>query len=491
MLDLVAVLIALGLLMYLAYRGVTLLILAPAMALLAALLTGGLPILGAYTQIFMSNTGSFIIAFFPLFMLGAIFGKLMDDTGSAKSLARSVSARLGPERAIVSVVLCCAVLTYGGVSAFVVAFAIFPVAAALFRTADIPKRLMPGALALGAFTFTMSALPGSPAIQNAIPMPFLGTTAFAAPGLGIITGLVMLVLGVGWLNRRAARARASGEGYGDHADSLPVRDVVMREHAQGEGFDIGELPERSAEKPDEGENLPPFALALLPVIVVIVTNFVFIQIVIPLIDTEYLAKPLFGSTTIESVRGVWAVIVALFLAILMLIAGNWGRLTDLRASLDKGADASVLPIFNTASLVGFGAVIAALPVFDLISQSVLAIGGGNPLVSVAASVTVLSAMTGSASGGMSIALDALGPTFVELAHSTGVSLDVMHRVTAVASGALDALPHNGAVITLLTVCKISHREAYGDVFVVACAIPMIALVVLIALASLSGSFHPR
>ena len=208
MLDLVAVLIALGLLMYLAYRGVTLLILAPAMALLAALLTGGLPILGAYTQIFMSNTGSFIVSFFPLFMLGAIFGKLMDDTGSAKSLAGSVSAWLGPERAIISVVLCCALLTYGGVSAFVVAFAIIPVAAALFRTADIPKRLMPGALALGAFTFTMSALPGSPAIQNAIPMPFLGTTAFAAPGLGIITGLVMLVLGVGWLNRRAARARA-------------------------------------------------------------------------------------------------------------------------------------------------------------------------------------------------------------------------------------------------------------------------------------------
>jgi H+/gluconate symporter-like permease len=260
--------------------------------------------------------------------------------------------------------------------------------------------------------------------------------------------------------------------------------VVMREHAQSGGFDIGELPGRS----DKDENLPPFALALLPVIVVIVSNFVFIRIVVPQLDTAYLAEPLFGSTTIEGVRGVWAVIVALFLAILLLIAGNWRRLTDLRASLDQGADASVLPIFNTASLVGFGAVIAALPVFDLISDTVLAIGGGNPLVSVAASVTVLSAMTGSASGGMSIALDALGSTFVELARATGVSLDAMHRVTAVASGALDALPHNGAVITLLTVCKISHREAYGDVFIVACAIPMLALVVLIALASLFGSF---
>ena len=180
MFDVGVVLVILGLLIYLAYLGYSLLLLAPGLALLAALLTGGLPILAAYTKIFMTNAGDFIIAFFPLFMLGAIFGKLMDDTGSAKSLAQSVSAWLGPQRAIISVVLCCAVLTYGGVSAFVVAFAIYPVAAALFRSADIPKRLIPGALALGAFSFTMSALPGSPAIQNAIPMPFFGTTAFAA-----------------------------------------------------------------------------------------------------------------------------------------------------------------------------------------------------------------------------------------------------------------------------------------------------------------------
>ena len=488
MIDLASILLALGLLIYLAYRGVTLLILAPAMALLAALLTGGLPILGAYTQVFMSNTGAFIVSFFPLFMLGAIFGKLMDDTGSAKSLARTVSARLGPERAIISVVLCCAVLTYGGVSAFVVAFAIVPVAAALFRTADIPKRLMPGAMALGAFTFTMSALPGTPAIQNAIPMPFLGTTAFAAPGLGIITGLVMLALGVAWLNRRAARAQAAGEGYGQHADSVPAPDIVMREHAQSKGFDLIELDETRDGSLKEDETLPPFWLALLPILVVIVTNFAFIQVVLPRMDTDFLAEPLFGATTIESVRGVWAVIVALFLAIVLLIAGNWRRLADVRASLDKGADASVLPIFNTASLVGFGAVIAALPVFDRISEAVLAFGGDNPLISVAMSVTLLSSMTGSASGGMSIALDALGATFIERAAATGVSLEAMHRVTAVASGALDTLPHSGAVITLLKVCQISHREAYGDIFIVASVVPIVSLIVLITLASLFGSF---
>jgi H+/gluconate symporter-like permease len=310
MIDIFAILFALGLLMYLAFRGVTLLILAPAMALFAALLTGGLPLLATYTQVFMTNTGDFIIAFFPLFMLGAIFGKLMDDSGAAKSIAHFVIAKLGPGRAIVSVVLCCGVLTYGGVSLFVVAFAIFPVAAALFRDAGIPKRLIPGTLALGAFTFTMSALPGTPAIQNAIPMPFFGTTAFAAPGLGIISGIIMFGLGTVWLSHRSAKARSAGEGYGAHEDSLPVQDVVMREHTQSGGFDINELPEGEA----EAEDLPPLFLALAPVILVIAVNFAFVQFVVPMLDTSYLAEPRFGATTIASVRGVWAIIVSLFVA---------------------------------------------------------------------------------------------------------------------------------------------------------------------------------
>src|SRR5262245_9465812 len=484
MFDLAAVLLALGLLIYLAYRGITLILLAPGTALVAVVLTGGLPILAAYTQIFMTQTGKFIIAFFPLFLLGAVFGKLMDDTGSAKSIGRSVSAWLGPKRAIASVVVCCAVLTYGGVSAFVVAFAIIPVAAALFREANIPKRLMPGAIALGAFSFTMSALPGTPAIQNAIPMPYFGTNAFAAPGLGIIASIVMLLLGLAWLKRREASARAAGEGYGAHDDRLPKPDIVMREHAQSEAFDIGELTIAATSE----ENLPSFWLALLPIVVVIVSNFVFTELVLPRMDTSYLAKPLFGETTVESVRGLWAVIVGLFLALLLLIAGNWRRLTNLRASLDKGADASLLPIFNTASLVGFGAVIAALPVFELISRAAMSIGGGNALVSAAGSTSLLSAMTGSASGGMSIALDALGPTLVDLAGATGVSLEAMHRVTAVASGSMDALPHNGAVITLLAVCQLSHRESYFDIFITSIVGQMTSLVIIIILATLIGSF---
>jgi H+/gluconate symporter-like permease len=293
----------------------------------------------------------------------------------------------------------------------------------------------------------------------------------------------MLALGMIWLNWRARVALATGEGYGQHEDSLPETDTAMRARAQNDGFDLAEIASEPAVRA-----LPPIALALAPVIIVVAVNLAFLQLVVPRLATAPLALPLFGETTIEAVRGLWAVIVALCTAILFLITTNWSRLKALRVSLNSGADAAVLPIFNTASLVGFGAVVAALPAFAMISDAMLSMGAGNPLVAVSMAVTTLSALTGSASGGMSIALDALGTRFVDLAAATGTSLEVMHRVTAVSSGALDALPHNGAVITVLGICKLSHRDSYLDILAVAVVIPMISLVVLILLASLFGAF---
>ena len=482
--GILGIVIALGLLMYLAFRGISVLILGPLMAIVAVLIAGGLPILATYTQVFMQSTGDFIILFFPLFILGAIFGKLMDDSGSAQSIARWSVKKLGAQRSILAVVLSCAVLTYGGVSLFVVAFAVFPVAASLFREADIPKRLIPATIALGSFTFTMTALPGTPAIQNAIPMPFFGTTPFAAPGLGIITALVMFALGNLWLSRQAAKAHAASEGYGHHKDAVPVPDKQMREHAEGEGFDVMEL----GAPPADADKLPPFVLAIAPVLIVILVNLLSIKFIIPAMDTSYLSDPLFGATTIESVRGIWAIIIALTVSIVFVAAANWRRLVSPRQSIDDGANASVLPIFNTASLVGFGAVIAALPAFDLVRDAVLGIGGDNPLISLAVAVNVLAGMTGSASGGMSIALDNLGEIYVTMAQNAGVSLDLMHRVTSVATGGLDSLPHNGAVITLLAITGLTHREAYKDIFMVAVLFPILALILLIVLGSLFGSF---
>ncbi len=483
MTDILGILLPLLLLMFFAFKGVTLLVLAPLMALLATLLSGGLPPLAAYTQIFMENTADFVFAFFPLFFLGAIFGKLMDDSGSAEAISRWVVTKLGSDNAILSVVICCAVLTYGGVSLFVVAFAIFPIAAALFRDANVPKRFIPGAIALGAFTFTMSALPGTPAIQNAIPMPYFATTAFAAPGLGIIAAAIMFGLGVIWLNRRARTAMAVGEGYGDHEDNIPEANTVMRAQSQNEGFDLNEIGHTEIEY-----SQPGLLLALAPIFIVVLANLLFVSVVVPLMETSYLAEPIFGQTSIEAVRGVWAIVIALAASILFLIVVNWHRYSDLLETINRGADASVLPIFNTASLVGFGGVVAALPAFALVTDSLMSASGGNPLVSVAMSVTTLSGMTGSASGGMSIALDALGDTFRTMAETTDTSLEAMHRITSVSSGALDALPHNGAVITVLAIAGLSHKESYFDIFVTAVLIPFIALVAIIFLASTIGAF---
>lgn len=484
MIGVLVIVVALALLIVLAYRGLSLLILAPALAALVALVSVEAPLLASYTQVFMGAAGDFIVRFFPLFLLGAIFGKLMEDSGSAESLARALVARLGDGRAILAVVLACAVMTYGGVSLFVVAFAVYPIAAALFRQADLPKRLIPGTIALGAFTFTMTALPGTPAIQNAIPMPYFGTSPFAAPGLGILTGLLILVLGQAWLSYRARQARQAGEGYGAHAgDGEPVLAADLRERAAGEGFDVNELP-REAAPPD----LPPLTLAVLPIALVIALNLLFTAVIIPAMDTDYLAQPVYGATTIESVRGLWSVISALVIASAVLVAVNWRRLSTLTRSLDSGANASLLPIFNTASLVGFGSVIASLTAFDMISDWVTTAGGDNPLISLAIAVNVLAGMTGSASGGMSIALATLGDTYLAMGEAAGIAPELLHRVTAVATGGLDALPHNGAVITLLSICGLTHRQAYLDIAVVAVLVPIIALVFLIATGTLVGTF---
>lgn len=463
MMGLLGVLLALGLLIWLAYKGMSILVLAPAMALFATLFAVGTPLLATYTQVFMSSLGQFMVQYFPLFLLGALFGKLMEDSGAAESIAQGMVQRLGSKHSLLAVVLACAVLTYGGVSLFVVAFAIYPIAVALFRQADIPKRLIPATIALGAFTFTMTALPGTPAIQNAIPMPFFGTTPFAAPGLGIITALVMLGLGQWWLNRQAALARAQGEGYGQHSEpqSVEQRDAAL---------------------------LPAFYLALLPIIVVIALNYLVSTYWIPAMDTGYLSEARYGATQVEAVRGVWSIIVSLTLASLLILVLFWSRFQTVMKSIAQGANDSVLPIFNTASLVGFGTVIAALPAFELIKTFVDNIGAGNPLISLAIVTNILAGITGSASGGMSIALQTLGTDYLQLAQTLGISPELLHRVTTVATGGLDSLPHNGAVVTLLAICGLTHQQAYKDIFMVAVLFPIIALILLIILGTLVGSF---
>jgi H+/gluconate symporter-like permease len=491
--GLAGIVVALGLLMWLSYRGWSILLLAPGAALVAAAASGE-PLLAHWTQTFMGGAADFLARFFPLFLLGALFGKLMEDSGSVEVIARFMTDKLGTKRTILAVVLAGAIVTYGGVSLFVAIFVIAPMAEGLFRAADIPRRLMPATIALGTMTFTMSALPGTPSLQNAIPMPFFGTTPFAAPGIGILAGAIVLAFGLWWLGRAEQAARQNGEGFAPaevqskrldakRLDAKRLDDPTLRERATvASEFDPAELPHGH-----HASAQPSVVAAIVPLVVVIVINLLMSALVLPGLDTSFLAEEQWGGTSLAAVGGVWAVVVALAAAIATLLALNYKRLPALKETVDTGANASVLPALSVASLVGFGAVVAALPAFALVKAWVLSIEGG-PLVSLAIATNILAALSGSASGGLTIALDALGETYLRLASDQNIDPVLLHRVAVLSAGTLDSLPHNGAVVTLLAVCGISHREGYFDILMVAIVGALIALAVVVSLGSTLGSF---
>ena len=486
MVGLLGILLALALLVWLAFRGWSILLLAPAASILVAAFAGG-RLVPYWTQIFMDSAARFVAQFFPIFLLGALFGKLMEDSGSVTAIADFMTKKLGPSRATLTVVLAGALVTYGGVSLFVAFFVLVPMAQAVFRTANIPNRLVPAAIALGTMTFTMSALPGTPAIQNAIPMPFFGTTPLAAPGLGIIAAAIMLAFGLGWLRRAETAAHRKGEGFGvviptPSADAAAEDQNVRERATTAREFDPPEV-----HRGGHSGELPPIVLAIAPLFVVIVVNVLMSLVVLPRLDVSFLAEERWGATSLSAVGGVWAVVSALGAAIATVIAANRRRLPRLRDTMDSGANASVLPVLSVSSLVGFGAVVADVPAFAIVRDWVLSIEGG-PLVSLAVATNLLSAITGSASGGLTIALDALGATYMRIATQQGIDPALLHRIAVMSAGTLDSLPQNGAVVTLLAVCGSTHRESYFDIVMAAIVGPIIALAAVIALGSAFGSF---
>lgn len=461
--ELLSILISLGLLMFLAYRGMSVLILAPAMALLAVLLNGDFQtLLPVYTQVFMKAMGGYLIQYFPLFLLGSVFGRLMESTGYALALANAITEKLGAPKAILAVVLACSLLTYGGVSLFVVAFMMFPIGKSLFERANISKNLLPGAIALGAFTFTMTAMPGTPSVQNSIPSPFFGTDAFAAPGLGIIGSLLMASLGIWWLTRQSKLIVHPG---------LPPSESIA-----------------AVTPPPESIR---FTIALFPILLMAGTNLLMAKWWFPHWQPEFLKNAGYGISSLTSVAGLWAIISALSFGVIYLYVVQAIRsraFSEANDALNEGAKGSMLPILNTASEVGYGSVIAGLSGFFIIREFVLSIAPGNPLVSEAVAVNVLAGITGSASGGMSIALQTLGADYLARAVALGISPELLHRIAVMASGCMDTLPHNGAVITLLGICQLTHRQAYSHVAMVTLVFPLLTLGVVLTLATLFGSF---
>lgn len=416
--SVVTIFIGLALLLLLCYKGHSIVWVAPVCAAFVAL-CGGLNVLDAYTNSYMQGAADYFKSWFPAFFLGAVYGKVMDDTGAARSLGSKLVEWIGEKNAMLAVVLPCMLMTYGGISLFVVVFVIYPMGYAIYRAADIPRFKLPGAIAAGAFGITMTAIPGTPQIQNLIPMQFYGTEATAAPALSIVSCIVIGLPALVWLQMDINKGRKQGLHFEE--DPLFVE--------------------------PETEDKPSWhwLSGLLPIVAVIV--------LLNVVKTH--------------------IVVALLGGIIVCCVMNVKYYKVFLPAFSKGADGSLTAIMNTSLAVGFGSVVKTVPGFAILTEAMLNMPG-SILFSEAVAVNVLAGATGSASGGMSIALTALAPKYLEIAQAEGIDPGVLHRIASISSGGLDTLPHNGAVLTLLAVAHCTHKQSYWGVCVTTCIIPVVA-----------------
>ncbi|MBT1450987.1 GntP family permease [Glaciecola sp. XM2] len=427
MLSLIGLVGGLALLIILTIRGMNLFIAAPLCAIIVALTSNMSIFVGEvnFVQTYMSGFTSFIAAWFFMFLLGALFGKFMEDTGAADSLARWIISKLGYKHAIFAVVAACAILTYGGVSVFVVAFSVYPMALSLFKDADLPRRFIPATLAFGSVTFTMTSA-GSPEIQNWIPIKYLGTSPFAAWEVSAVVAVFMAVFGYWWLKKMVLKAVNNGERF-----HIKPQDP--------------EMIERDYPHPFTG---------LVPLFVVLIISF------------------LFHETYKEM-----ALIVALGSGVLTLMLINFRYFQNLGNAVNLGTTGALVAIGNTAAVVGFGAIAKTTEAFQSTVEIMTQIPG-NELIGAAIAVSVIAGLTGSASGGQAIALPLVGPYYMD----QGVDPEELHRIVSISSGALDSLPHNGYVVTTIrAICHETHQAAYGPMAALTVLVPIIGLTMAIAL----------
>lgn len=437
----------LALLIYMTVKGVNILIAGPIAAAIVAATSGlaWLPPLAAegapdFATAYMDGFVGFFKSWFFMFMLGAIFGEIMGASGAAASVAHWIVEKIGIKHAVLAVVAACAVLTYGGVSVFIVAFSVYSLAVHLFREANLPRRFIPAALAFGSVTFTMTTA-GSPEIQNLIPMEFLGTSAYAGWQVSLVVAVFMAISGHFWLNWMVKRAVANGETF------------VGRE-TDDANTDYG--------------NLPAPILCLLPLAAVLGIFLVF--------QYPQDMGPL-SAILPQNSLDKWALVAALGSGAIVALAVGYQKLRAMPEAFSRGATSAVVAITNTCAVVGFGAVAKLSPAFQealIMVQNI----PGSPLIGAAIAVTVIAGLTGSASGGQSIALPLIAPHYLDI----GAQPDELHRVVAISSGALDSLPHNGYVVTTIrAVCGETHKDAYGAVGALTVIIPVIGTIMAVVL----------
>lgn len=405
-------------------------------------LTGGLRLDIALMDNYMTGFTGYFASWFFVFLLGAIFGKIMQETKSADSIAQWIKKLLGPKRAVFAVVAAAAIMTYGGVSLFVVGFAVYPIAVSLFRSANLPHRFIPAALVFGSISFTMTA-PGSPEIQNIIPTEFFGTTPTAGGWIGVVCALLIMTLGGLWLGSMVKKATAKGETF-----SLP--NGGREESAASMEANLAQQ-----ESDPKKEDLPNIIISSIPLVLVIVLLNVLGQFMNPTI----------------------ALLIALLVGITVACLTMLRFLTEFWNSLATGAQNALVALANTCAVVGFGSVAAQVSAFDSLITGLVNLPGPQ-LIGLAIGVTVICAITGSASGGLGIALPILAPIYL----AQGLDPGSMHRISALASGGLDSLPHNGYVVTTVrAICGESHGRAYKPILMVSVILPTIVLALAVIL----------
>ncbi|WP_273851855.1 GntP family permease [Guptibacillus spartinae] len=450
MLGMLGLILSLGLLIYLTMKGINIIIAAILCAVLVAL-TGGLNLETALTDYYMTGFTSYFASWFLIFLLGAIFGKVMQETKAADSIANWIKNTLGPSRSVFAVVAAAAIMTYGGVSLFVVGFAVYPIAVSLFKLANLPHRFIPAALVFGSISFTMTA-PGSPEIQNLIPTEYFETKPTAGGFIGILIAILIMLTG-GWLlGKMVKKAVRNGETF-----SLPNE----TSKASNEIAATAELKQVEPEPEPEPEqnHLPNVILAILPLVMVIVSL----------------------NTLSNFISSTGAALISLASGIVLACIIMLPYLQEFWNPLAKGTHDALIAAANTCAVVGFGSVAAQVGAFQTVVDGLVNIPG-PPLMGLAIAVTLICGLTGSASGGLGIALPILSPIYLGMGN---LDPGAMHRISALASGGLDSLPHNGYVVTTIrAICGETHKRSYGPIFLLSVILPTIALILAVILYSI-------
>ena len=433
--HILVLIIAIALFGVLAFKQMSALILAPLVTIFV-ILCSGLPILDSLKGLFMPAATDYITKYFLTFFVGALFGAVYQYTGAAESIARAI-AGLCHGKFVAPIIMCITgILTFGGVSGFVVFFVIYPIALNLFKEGNLTRRLIPAAISAGCWTWSMSA-PGSPSIQNVIAMDSLGTPSTAAFVPSLLTAIVMFALIFVWLEVRAR--------------SFTKKGIVFDDPSLKYQLSPEELP-----NPDEEKDLPNVIVAILPIILILVL-FNNPMHPFPVETSVFAGVALATILMFKRIKGVNAWI----------------------GVFNKGAADSGVAILNTAIVVGFGGVVQNTQGFnDLVTA--LKNMSMQPLVFVMITVAICAGACGSASGGMGVAFNALTDTYLAL----GAKLPYIHRIATIAAGTLDTLPHQGAQITLLGICKLTHKEAYFDIAITQIIIPFITCGLFILLAQM-------